>query len=129
MWHLRHIAAQTLPIDKMGMFIEKYEQHICTNSKRQAVSFLVPTQLDALDNAAVVLAPILLKQLCGLDIRRRVGIRVRQQRLNRRENCGYVIDRRPLVLQNVETDAAIAVHVRVEALGDELYLGGTEWMA
>lgn len=91
-------------------------------SGRIGSSFLIPTQLDALDNATIVLAPILLKQFGRLDIRRRIGIRIRQKRLNRGEDCGNVIDWRPLVLQNIEADAAVAIHVWVEALGDELHL-------
>ncbi len=43
--------------------------------------------------------------------------------LNRGEDGRNVIDRTPLILQNVEADAAVGIHVWVKALGHKLHLG------
>ncbi len=44
-------------------------------------SVLIPAELDALDHATIVLAPILLEELGRLHVGRRVGIGIGQKRL------------------------------------------------
>lgn len=68
----------------------------------------------------VILSAVLLKEPGGLRIGWGVWVGVAQEALNRSKNGRNIIDWAPVALQNVKTDAAIIVDVRMEQLGDEL---------
>lgn len=48
------------------------------------------------------------------------GLVTSQQALDRQQDGAHIIQRRPLVLQDVQADEALVVHVGVEARGEEL---------
>lgn len=55
--------------------------------------------------------------MSNLGNERVVRIRVREQRADAEEDLRYGESRRPLLLQNVEADGSLIVHVRVVDLG------------
>lgn len=55
------------------------------------------------------------------EVDERVRIRVMQQTLNTRQNRCHIVRRTPTVLQDIETELAVGVNVRVEHLAEELY--------
>lgn len=75
--------------------------------------------LDARLHPLLVLAAVLFVQLGGHRVGGRVGVGVAEQRLYRGQDGGHVVRGTPPVLQDVQADAAVRVHVRVEHLGDE----------
>lgn len=76
---------------------------------------------DARLDSLLVLPPVLLVELRGHRVGRGIGVRVAQQRLNGCEYCGYVVGGAPTVLQYIETDTAVCVHVRVKHVADEAH--------
>lgn len=72
----------------------------------------------------VVLPRVLLEQPCRLRVGRRVWVGVTQQRLDRREDGGNVIDGGPVVLKDVQADTAVRVDVGVEEAAHKLDDGG-----
>jgi len=70
------------------------------------------------------LSLVALEQLRGFRVGGRVGVGVAQQALDRRENGRNVVDRRPLVLQDVEANTAVGVNVRMEHLRREAHFRG-----
>lgn len=55
-----------------------------------------------------------------LRVERAVIVRFAEQRLDREQDRPHVVQRRPLVLQDVQADGTAEVHVRVEARRQEL---------
>ena len=73
-----------------------------------------PRLLNNFLDLPLILAPVLLVEARGLRVGGRARVGVAQQRLDRGEDGGDVVDGRPLVLQDVEADRAVGVDVRVE---------------
>lgn len=53
-----------------------------------------------------------------------VGVRVMQEALDTRQDGSDVVRRTPSVLQNVEAQLAVRIHVRVEHAREKLHGGG-----
>eukprot|EP00413_Alexandrium_margalefii_P004025 CAMPEP_0204521276 /NCGR_PEP_ID=MMETSP0661-20131031/5693_1 /ASSEMBLY_ACC=CAM_ASM_000606 /TAXON_ID=109239 /ORGANISM="Alexandrium margalefi, Strain AMGDE01CS-322" /LENGTH=177 /DNA_ID=CAMNT_0051526861 /DNA_START=134 /DNA_END=667 /DNA_ORIENTATION=+ len=77
---------------------------------------------DPLAGRLVVLRPVLQVQLRDLGDQRVVGVRVREQRREREQDLGDCEGGAPLVLQDVEADRSVRVHVAVVDLGGEVEL-------
>jgi len=75
-----------------------------------------PRKLHDFPHAAVVFTPVLVVQSARLRVRRRGGIGIAQQRLDAGQYGGYVVDRGPLVLQNIQANLPVVVNVRMEHL-------------
>jgi len=73
-----------------------------------------------------VLFPIGLVEFGDLWHERVIRIRVRKERTNRQQNLTNGQSRRPVVLQDVQTDAATGVDVAVINFGSEANLGWLE---
>ena len=67
-----------------------------------------------------------LEELCNVRHQWVIGVGVREQRANRQEHLGNRQCRAPLVLQNVEADAAIRVNVAVVNTSRKVHLGWLE---
>lgn len=80
-----------------------------THERREYSLFSVPGRLDDFCHTPVVFAPIFLVETRCLHVCRRVWVRVSQQRLDGGEDRCNVVDGTPLVLKNVEANAAIRV--------------------
>lgn len=79
-----------------------------------------PRSLDGLGDAPLVLALILREEPRGLAIGGAIGVGVAQQALYGSKDGRHVVDRAPIVLQDVKAYAAVRVHIRMEELGDKL---------
>ena len=78
------------------------------------------TIFDARAHAAAILLIILAVHDGGRVVGRRVDVWVGEQRLDRGENGADVVDGRPHVLQNVQTNRTIRVNVWMEHFSQEL---------
>ncbi len=72
-------------------------------------------------NPLLVLPPVLLVELRRLRVGRAVGVGLVQQGLDGRQDGRDVVGGAPPVLQDVQADAAVRVHVRVEHAADEAH--------
>ena len=79
--------------------------------------YILLTLLDTLSDTWAILLIVLTVHHCSRVVRRRINIRISQQRLNRCQNAAHIVDWLPSMLQNVQTDASIGVNIRVEHLG------------
>ena len=79
------------------------------------------TLLDALAHPAAVLLVVLAVHNGCCVVRWRVYIWVAEERLNRGQNTADVVNGAPRVLQNVQTDGAVRVDVRVEHFCQKLH--------
>eukprot|EP00962_Isochrysis_galbana_P051168 scaffold22526_cov101-Isochrysis_galbana.AAC.1 len=82
------------------------------------IAVRLPRLLHNLLDLALVLAPVLLVQPGRLRVRRRVWVWVAEQRLDRGQDSRDVVNRAPLVLQNVQADGAIGVDWRRRGRGN-----------
>lgn len=60
--------------------------------------------------------------LGGLRIQRAVVVGLAEQRLDRQQDRPDVVQRRPLVLQDVQADGPAEIHVRVEARREKFHI-------
>lgn len=67
-----------------------------------------------LPDASIIFAAVLVVQPARLRIGRRGGIGIAQQGLDAGQYGGYVVNRRPLVLQNIQADLSVIVDVGME---------------
>ena len=74
----------------------------------------------------IVLRHIALEEGRDVGHKRVVGVRIRQQRTDRKEHLRDGQGGRPLVLEDVQTDRAVGVDVRVVDFRRELHLRGLE---
>lgn len=103
------VNAAFRPFPQPREFAREAASCCCLQTKEGELRDGLPTLLDDLAHAAVVLAPVLLEQTRGLRVSRRVRVRIAQQRLDGREDRRDVVDRGPLVLQNVQADLTVIV--------------------
>lgn len=96
-------------------------------ARRRALPCCIrPAALDDGGHSLVVLPPVVYVHSSRLRVGRRVGIRVAQQRLDGCEHRRHIVNRAPVVLQDVEADAAVrvdcgeGVRVRKEQKAPEL---------
>lgn len=75
---------------------------------------VLPRLFHNLSNSSVVFTPVFVVQPTSLRIGWWGGIWIAQQRLNTGQYSRYVINGRPLVLQDIQTDLTIVVDVRME---------------
>lgn len=80
---------------------------------------VLPALLHRLPDLFLVLLPILFEQICGLDVRRRAGIRVIQQTLDTRQDRRDIVRRTPSILEDVKAELACGVDVWMEHGADE----------
>lgn len=73
-----------------------------------------PALLDGRFDSPDVLLHVLAVQLRCLSVRRAVWVGVVQETLNGSEDGGYVVRRRPAILENVQTELAIGVDIWME---------------
>jgi hypothetical protein len=73
---------------------------------------------------AIVAGPVGLEQLGNVRNQGIVGIGVGEERTNREEDFGNGQRGAPLVLQNVEANAAVRINVAVINAGGEMHFGG-----
>lgn len=95
-----------------------------TNARRLHLLRIQPTLLHRRLHPPHIFLHILPIQLRRLCIRRTVWVRIMQQTLYTRQDRSNIIRRRPSILQNIETELAICVHVRVEHSRQEFDRGG-----
>eukprot|EP00563_Minutocellus_polymorphus_P021434 CAMPEP_0197721714 /NCGR_PEP_ID=MMETSP1434-20131217/4679_1 /TAXON_ID=265543 /ORGANISM="Minutocellus polymorphus, Strain CCMP3303" /LENGTH=142 /DNA_ID=CAMNT_0043306771 /DNA_START=306 /DNA_END=731 /DNA_ORIENTATION=- len=72
----------------------------------------------------VVLPPVLVVEAAGLGVGGTGGVGIAQQALDAGQNGRDVVDRAPLVLEDVEADLAVVVDVGVEHFGEEADVRG-----
>ena len=82
-----------------------------------------PTLLNSQLHPPNILLHILPIQLRRLRIRRTIRVRIVQQTLYARQDRSNVIRRRPPILQNIQTQLPIRIHVGVEHPREELDSG------
>ncbi|KAI9069717.1 hypothetical protein FKP32DRAFT_42608 [Trametes sanguinea] len=80
-----------------------------------------PALLDRRPHPAHVLLHVLPVELRRLRVRRAVRVRVVQERLDRGQDRRDVVRRRPPVLEDVQAELPVRVHVRVEHPRQELH--------
>lgn len=66
---------------------------------------------------SLVLLRILIPELCGLAVQRRFVVWLAEETLEGQEDRLYVVDSRPLVLEDIKADTAGHINVRVEHWG------------
>jgi len=91
---------------------------------RSCLRVFGPASFHHVLDATVVLPPVLAVQPTSLGVRGTGRIGIAQQALDARQDRRNIVDRTPVVLQDVETDLSVAVNVGVEHFGDELHGGG-----
>jgi len=85
---------------------------------------LQPAILDRRPHPSHVLLHVLAVKLRRLRVRGAVRVRIVQQALDGREDRRDVVRRRPSVLENVEAELPVRVHVRMEHPREEFYRRG-----
>ena len=83
---------------------------------------------DDFPDPPIVLSPILAKEPARLGVRRAAWVGIAEKGLYGGQDCGDVVDWRPLVLEDIETDLSIVVNVGVEHFGQETNRGGLVWV-
>lgn len=78
-----------------------------------------PTLFDNFPHASIVFATIFIVKSGGFGIGRRSRIGIAQERLDGRQYGRNIINRGPLILQNIQADLSVIVNVRMEHLGQE----------
>ena len=85
---------------------------------------LQPAILDRRSHPPYVLLHVLTIELRRLSIRGAVRVRIMEQALDRGEDRSDVVRRRPSVLENVEAELPVRVHVRMEHPREEFHRRG-----
>lgn len=121
-------------LDNAGAFFQRsgttgnFGNASSLNTKFSPLRIIDPALLYNLLDTSIVFSLILREQTSCLRICWGVGIWVRQEGLDGRQNGCNIVDRTPLVLQNVKADAAICIDVRMEHFCDEAHCGRLAWV-
>ena len=107
----------------LDWFIVQCLVYIIIWLKFNGICSFSPALFHHLSHPFYVLLPIVHIHFCCLRICRRFRIRITQQTLYRCQNRRNIINRAPLILQNIEADISVVVNIWVVNLGLEGHFG------